>query len=214
MPPITGDFDGDGITDVSIYRPSAGQWHIRYSSTSTGVAYNLGGFGFDYPRAADFDGDGKTDLALWRPFDGVWYIFYASSGYTSTSPVAFGMVGDLPMSNTLPDTPCQMTVSATRLSTWPSSKTGTFGITTAPAGCVWSVTSDSPWLTITSGTWGSGNGTVTFSTSNNLTAADRTGHLSVTNGSGPSPSSRSLIRRRWTMTATATRIRQCSGFRR
>jgi hypothetical protein len=49
---------------------------------------------------------------------------------------------------------------------------------TAPAGCAWSATSGAPWLTISSGTSGSGNGSVTFTAAAN-TGAQRTGTLSV-----------------------------------
>ena len=63
------DYDGDGITDVAMWRPTNGTWYIYYSS---GV-YPEGGnryersFGkepTDIPVPADYDGDGKADIAL------------------------------------------------------------------------------------------------------------------------------------------------------
>jgi hypothetical protein len=51
---------------------------------------------------------------------------------------------------------------------------------TAPAGCAWNVTNDSPsWLTITSATSGSGNGSFTYSVAFLLTGGGRTARLTV-----------------------------------
>ena len=79
--PIAGDFDGDGRTDLAVYRPSDGGWYIRYSSLGYATnqwAYFQWGLSTDVPIAGDFDGDGRTDLAVYRPSDGGWYIRYSS----------------------------------------------------------------------------------------------------------------------------------------
>ena len=40
--PVIADFDGDGKTDVAIYRSSEGGWYVRFSSV--GYASNLWGY--------------------------------------------------------------------------------------------------------------------------------------------------------------------------
>lgn len=49
----------------------------------------------------------------------------------------------------------------------------------ARLGCFWTASSDVSWITITSGSAGSGNGVVNFSVSSNPNATPRTGHLTV-----------------------------------
>ena len=87
------DFDGDGKTDVSVYRPDTGSWYILKSSNG---AFSGIGFGnaTDIIAPGDFDGDGKTDTAVFRPSEGNWYILAKAGTFSSRN---FGQSGDIPV---------------------------------------------------------------------------------------------------------------------
>ncbi|MEO6390912.1 MAG: choice-of-anchor Q domain-containing protein [Pyrinomonadaceae bacterium] len=88
---VNSDFDGDGKTDVSVFRPNSGRWYTIYSSSNEFVdtAFGLGG---DQVTPADYDGDGRSDVAVFRA--GYWYILDSSNG--SFRAEQFGAAGDLP----------------------------------------------------------------------------------------------------------------------
>jgi subtilisin-like proprotein convertase family protein len=80
----SGDFEGDGKTDVAIYRPSDNNWWTRTSSSYTNVVPKWGAAN-DIAIPGDYDGDRKTDLAVFRPSAGSWLIFNsATSTFTTT----------------------------------------------------------------------------------------------------------------------------------
>lgn len=91
-PPAQFDFDGDGRSDVSVFRPSDGVWHLLRSQA--GYSSQQWGVSTDVLTPADYDGDMKTDVAVWRPSEGNFYIL---NSFNSTVRVEnFGLSGDVP----------------------------------------------------------------------------------------------------------------------
>jgi len=86
------DFDGDGRSDVSVFRPSNGAWYLLRSTAGFGAAQ--WGLSTDVLAPADYDGDLKTDVAVWRPSEGNFYIL---NSFDNTVRIEnFGLSGDVP----------------------------------------------------------------------------------------------------------------------
>jgi hypothetical protein len=96
--PTRIDFDGDGLSDFSVYRPANGGWYglLSGGGYSTTFARAWGAPG-DLPVAGDYDGDGRTDPAVFRPATNMWYVLRSDSNYTGTIARNWGATGDVPV---------------------------------------------------------------------------------------------------------------------
>jgi hypothetical protein len=87
------DFDGDGKTDASVFRPSDGSWWYLRSSDSQSRVFSFG-VSSDKIAPVDFTGDGRADIAVFRQSNGSWYIQRSEDNSFFSFP--FGTSGDIP----------------------------------------------------------------------------------------------------------------------
>lgn len=107
--PQTVDFDGDGATDIAVFRQNHpaggtaeydGYWFSIDSNSPTPIElrqirFQKFGEMNDVPQAADFDGDLRTDLAVYR--GGQWWVRKSRTGQIAS--YSFGNATDIPMAD-------------------------------------------------------------------------------------------------------------------
>lgn len=82
---MPGDYDGNGMIEAAVYRPSTGWWYVR---GGTSAPYGLPG---DIPVPAKWNGDASTDIAVYRPgHPSEWHI-------RSIGDFNYGESGDVPL---------------------------------------------------------------------------------------------------------------------
>jgi hypothetical protein len=81
--PVAGDWVGDGVTRIGIYRQ--GMWYLdwngdgKWNGCGVDACYGpFGGFGQDKPVVGDWDGTAITRIGIYR--QGMWYLDYNGSG--------------------------------------------------------------------------------------------------------------------------------------
>ncbi len=93
------DFDGDGVSDIVVWRPETGMWYVLPSSANFDFNSHWSkqwGLNGDKPFVGDVDGDGLSDFMVYRPSWGLWYSLKSSSNYTEAMVVQWGLATDEP----------------------------------------------------------------------------------------------------------------------
>ena len=92
------DFDGDGKTDLTVYRSTTGEWLSHRSSDGAASTSQWGApLLEDRPVPADYDGDGRDDIAVYRETTGQWFIVRSSSSTLWQASWGAPSLGDLPV---------------------------------------------------------------------------------------------------------------------
>ena len=93
--PVAGDWDSDGVTDVGVFRPAAGQFFLLVGGQTITVTFGQAG---DLPVAGDWDGDGEDSVGVFRPSKGQFFLTNTNALQTTIDfNFQFGANGDLPI---------------------------------------------------------------------------------------------------------------------
>jgi ribosomal protein S16 len=100
--PLAGDWNGDGITTIGIYRPSESAFYLSDDNTSGLPAY---AFPFELPGApackvpivGDWHGSGIDTIGFYVPEESTFYLVTAHGSAAGAAVVRFGAPGDVPV---------------------------------------------------------------------------------------------------------------------
>lgn len=95
--PVVGDWNGDGIDTVGVYRASTGQFFLTdaWEGTPSVDYMPILGIPNDLPVIGDWDGDGRDGIGVYRPSNGVFYLKNALTSGTTDYTMLVGTPNDI-----------------------------------------------------------------------------------------------------------------------
>lgn len=100
---VVGDWNGDGVTDVGVFRPNGGMWYLDQGNVSWNgspviAPFQFGGAG-DAAVVGRWLGGNVDHVGVFRPSQGTWFLDKSHTSYTPGNAFvfAFGGPGDIPL---------------------------------------------------------------------------------------------------------------------
>ncbi|MBI2440748.1 MAG: hypothetical protein HYV35_05180 [Lentisphaerae bacterium] len=97
---VSGDYDGDGLTDPAIHLRQGSAWQIMLSGQGyQTVVFDLGGSSATRGAVGDYAGKGRAQPGLYEEMSGRWYVLLSALGDQNTeiASAVFGGNGYLPV---------------------------------------------------------------------------------------------------------------------
>jgi len=98
--PLAGDWDGEGMKEIGVYRPATNTWLLDLNMDGNPErSFRLPSMRpTDRPVTGDWAGNGKTGFGFFRPEDGTWHLFNSWDSPAEDIPVfRFGNRDDVPL---------------------------------------------------------------------------------------------------------------------
>ena len=98
--PVAADWDGDGLLEPGVYRPSSNSWMVDLNlDGKPSLVFRLPGMQpSDVPVAGHWTDSPKAEPGFYRPADGTWHLFHSVESLVECLPVIhFGNAGAIPL---------------------------------------------------------------------------------------------------------------------
>ena len=83
--PKPQDFDGDGLLDVAVFRPSTQETYAILSSSGAALVLQFGSGTAEHTVRGDFTGDGIEEISTWEPSSGIYSSLLSDQGFDTNA---------------------------------------------------------------------------------------------------------------------------------